>query len=149
MDPATDEVEGGLRVCVAPGFGRRYVLPALRGRTQVGTGSFWTWREQMYAAASRLHPESYQRLARATFAEMAMAGVTCVGEFHYLHHDAGGRPYADPNAMGAALVSAAAEAGIRWLYNSEPVETVDEVDGCRILGRYAIHRGHSAADAAA
>ncbi len=47
------------------------------------------------------------------------------------------------------VARAAAEAGIRWLYNSEPVETVDEVDGCRILGRYAIHRGHTAGDAAA
>lgn len=86
---------------------------ALRGRTQVGTGSFWTWREQMYAAASGLQPDSYHRLARATFAEMALAGITCVGEFHYLHHDVRGRRYADPNAMGAALVEAAREAGIR------------------------------------
>ncbi|MFZ9629695.1 MAG: formimidoylglutamate deiminase [Ilumatobacteraceae bacterium] len=86
---------------------------ALRGRTQVGTGSFWTWREQMYAAASRLQPDTYHRLARATFAEMALAGVTCVGEFHYLHHDTGGRSYNDPNALGQSLVEAAAAAGIR------------------------------------
>lgn len=86
---------------------------ALRGRTQVGTGSFWTWRDQMYAAAQRLDPDSYFRLARAVYGEMAMAGITCVGEFHYLHHGPGGVPYADPNAMGAALVAAASEAGIR------------------------------------
>ena len=59
---------------------------ALRGRTQHGSGSFWTWREQMYALAERLDPESYLALARATYAEMALAGVTTVGEFHYLHH---------------------------------------------------------------
>ena len=86
---------------------------ALRGRTQAGSGSFWTWREQMYALAARLDPDSYQALARATFAEMAMAGISCVGEFHYLHHQAGGVTYADPNAMGAAVVAAAAEAGLR------------------------------------
>jgi formiminoglutamate deiminase len=44
---------------------------------------------------------------------MALAGITCVGEFHYLHHGAGGTPYADPNAMGAALVAAAGDAGLR------------------------------------
>ncbi len=86
---------------------------ALRGRTQVGTGSFWTWRDQMYTAAQRLDPDSYFRLARAVYGEMAMAGVTCVGEFHYLHHGPGGAPYADSNVMGTALVAAANEAGIR------------------------------------
>jgi len=52
-------------------------------------------------------------LARATFAEMALAGVTVVGEFHYLHHGPGGRPYEDPNAMGSAVIEAASEAGLR------------------------------------
>ena len=85
----------------------------LRGRTQVGTGSFWTWREQMYTAAERLDPDSYFRLARAVYGEMALAGITCVGEFHYLHHGVGGTPYEEPNAMAAALVAAAADAGIR------------------------------------
>ena len=86
---------------------------ALRGAVQVGPGTFWTWRETMYAVAERLTPESYFALARAVYAEMALAGITCVGEFHYLHHAPGGAPYEDPNAMGHALVAAAAEAGIR------------------------------------
>ena len=86
---------------------------ALRGRTHAGGGTFWTWREAMYAVAAQLDPDSYLALARATYAEMALAGVTCVGEFHYLHHAPGGAPYADPNAMGEALRQAAAEAGIR------------------------------------
>jgi formiminoglutamate deiminase len=86
---------------------------ALRGRTHAGSGTFWTWREQMYAVAERLHPESYLALARAVFAEMALAGVTCVGEFHYLHHGGGGTPYEDPNAMGHALAEAARQAGLR------------------------------------
>ncbi|HEX5542787.1 MAG TPA: formimidoylglutamate deiminase [Micromonospora sp.] len=86
---------------------------ALRGRTHAERGTFWTWRERMYDLATRLDPESYLALARATYAEMTLAGITCVGEFHYLHHATGGRRYADPNAMSAALVEAAAQAGIR------------------------------------
>jgi formiminoglutamate deiminase len=98
----------GLANCHSHAFHR-----ALRGRTQRGTGSFWTWRDQMYAAAERLDPDRYHRLARATYAEMALAGITCVGEFHYLHHDRDGRPYSDANAFGEALVAAAREVGIR------------------------------------
>ncbi len=67
----------------------------------------------MYATAERLTPDSYHALARAVYAEMALAGITTVGEFHYVHHAPGGTPYADPNAMGEALLAAAAEAGIR------------------------------------
>ena len=52
-------------------------------------------------------------LSRATFAEMALAGITVVGEFHYLHHSADGSPYEDPNAMGNAVIRAAHEAGVR------------------------------------
>lgn len=86
---------------------------ALRAHTQRGRGSFWTWRDLMYQAAGRLDPDSYRRLARAVYAEMTLAGITAVGEFHYLHHDVGGVPYSDPNAMGHALIDAAADAGIR------------------------------------
>jgi formiminoglutamate deiminase len=86
---------------------------ALRGRTQGAGGTFWTWRKSMYAIASRLDPDSYLQLARATYAEMALAGVTSVGEFHYLHHAPGGRRYADENVMAEALRQAALEAGIR------------------------------------
>ncbi|MGC5364589.1 formimidoylglutamate deiminase [Streptomyces sp. DT24] len=86
---------------------------ALRATVQVGSGTFWTWRENMYQAASRLTPDTYYDLARAVYAEMALAGITAVGEFHYLHHAPGGAPYDNPNAMGEALIAAAAEAGIR------------------------------------
>lgn len=86
---------------------------ALRGRTHHERGTFWTWRERMYALAAKLDPDSYYRLARGVYAEMVLAGYTSVGEFHYLHHAPGGRPYADPNEMGAALARAAADAGIR------------------------------------
>jgi formiminoglutamate deiminase len=86
---------------------------ALRGTVQVGSGTFWTWREVMYSFADRLTPETYHALARAVYAEMALAGITAVGEFHYVHHAPGGTPYADSNAMGEALIHAAADAGIR------------------------------------
>lgn len=85
----------------------------LRGTTETVRGTFWTWRERMYEAAGKLDPDSYLALATAVYAEMALAGVSCVGEFHYLHHGPGGTPYADPNAMGHALVEAARRAGIR------------------------------------
>ncbi|SDE13775.1 formimidoylglutamate deiminase [Nocardioides lianchengensis] len=86
---------------------------ALRGRTQRGGGTFWTWREQMYDVAGRLDPDSYHRLATAVFREMAAAGMTTVGEFHYLHHQPDGTPYDEPHAMALALVEAARTAGIR------------------------------------
>jgi formiminoglutamate deiminase len=98
----------GLANCHSHAFHR-----ALRGRTQRERGTFWTWREQMYAVAGRLDPDSYFDLARATYREMAAAGITSVGEFHYLHHQPDGTPYDDPNAMGHALIAAAGEAGIR------------------------------------
>ncbi|MYY02504.1 formimidoylglutamate deiminase [Streptomyces sp. ATexAB-D23] len=86
---------------------------ALRSAVQVGSGTFWTWRETMYQVASRLTPDTYHSLARAVYAEMALAGITAVGEFHYLHHGPGGTPYDNPNAMGEALIAAARDAGIR------------------------------------
>ncbi|MGH8860708.1 MAG: formimidoylglutamate deiminase [Jatrophihabitantaceae bacterium] len=101
---------------VLPGFANAHSHAfhrALRGRTHSGGGTFWTWRDAMYDVADRLDPDSYLALARATYAEMALAGITAVGEFHYIHHGARGVPYADPNAMAEALRVAAADAGVR------------------------------------
>jgi formiminoglutamate deiminase len=101
---------------VFPGFANMHSHAfhrALRGRTHGGGGTFWTWREGMYAVAARLDPDTYHRLARLVYAEMVVAGFTSVAEFHYLHHGPGGVRYADPNAMGAALIAAAEDAGIR------------------------------------
>lgn len=111
--PPSGEILEGLTV---PGMANAHSHAfhrALRGHTQVGRGSFWTWREQMYAVAGRLDPDTYYRLARAAYAEMALAGITAVGEFHYLHHDVSGVPYDDPNEMGHSLVRAARDAGVR------------------------------------
>jgi formiminoglutamate deiminase len=105
-----------LKGLTTPGFanGHSHAFHrALRGRTHHERGTFWTWRERMYALASRLDPDSYYRLARGVYAEMVLAGYTSVGEFHYLHHAPHGKRYADPNEMSAALARAAADAGIR------------------------------------
>ncbi|UVJ39388.1 formimidoylglutamate deiminase [Arthrobacter sp. CJ23] len=85
----------------------------LRGRTHDGRGDFWVWREQMYRSASELTPEKYEKLATAVFAEMVVAGFSSVAEFHYVHHQLSGAPYAEPHAMELALVRAAMSAGIR------------------------------------
>ena len=98
----------GMANCHSHAFHR-----ALRGRTQQERGTFWTWRERMYAVAERLDPDAYLALARATYREMVASGITSVGEFHYLHHQPDGTPYDDPNAMGHALVQAAQDAGLR------------------------------------
>jgi len=85
----------------------------LRGRTHDGRGDFWVWREQMYRSAAELTPETYEKLASAVFAEMVVAGFSSVAEFHYVHHQPGGAPYAEPHAMELALARAAMPAGIR------------------------------------
>ena len=111
--PASAQRLGGL---VVPGLANAHSHAfhrALRSRTQRDRGSFWTWRDLMYRVAGRLDPDGYRTLATAVYAEMACAGITSVGEFHYLHHDADGVPYADPNEMGLALIAGAADAGVR------------------------------------
>lgn len=110
--PGTERLPG----LTVPGFANAHshaFQRILRGRTHSGRGDFWTWRKQMYAAVTALDPDSYFRLARATYAEMAEAGITVVGEFHYVHHGPAGEAYGDPNAMGHAMLEAAARAGIR------------------------------------
>lgn len=113
-----DPPSGATRLpgAVLPGFANVHSHAFHRAlRTGVGDagGDFWSWREAMYAVGERLDPESYLELARAVYAEMVLAGITAVGEFHYLHHRPDGTPYDDPNAMGIALLEAALEAGIR------------------------------------
>jgi len=89
----------------------------IRGRTEYRTpnikDSFWTWREMMYSAASRLTPEDIYDASRMAFLEMALGGITAVGEFHYLHHSPDGTPYDDPNLLAKEVVRAAQDVGLR------------------------------------
>lgn len=89
----------------------------IRGRTEYRTtndkDSFWTWREMMYSAAARLTPEDVYDAARMAFLEMALNGITAVGEFHYLHRAPDGCAYDDPNLMAKEVVRAANDVGLR------------------------------------
>lgn len=87
-------------------------MAGLAERRGPGEDSFWTWRETMYAFASRIGPEELQAIAAQLYVEMLKAGYTHVCEFHYLHNAPDGNPYADPAAMSLAIVAAAREAGI-------------------------------------
>ena len=89
----------------------------IRGRTEHRShhtsDSFWTWREQMYAAANRLGPEEIYAASRLAFLEMASSGITAVGEFHYIHHAPDGSTYSDPNLLAREVIRAAQDVGIR------------------------------------
>jgi formimidoylglutamate deiminase len=80
---------------------------------KVNNDSFWTWREMMYSAATRLTPEDVYDASRMAFLEMALQGITSVGEFHYLHHQPDGTPYDDPNLLAKEVVRAAGDVGLR------------------------------------
>jgi formimidoylglutamate deiminase len=87
-----------------------------RGRAEgraTGGNNFWTWRAQMYCAAGFVSPEDLYDVARATFLEMLAAGITLVGEFHYLHNDPAGQPYDDANMLALQVIRAAESVGIR------------------------------------
>jgi formimidoylglutamate deiminase len=89
---------------------------AIRGRTEHRTGEhddFWTWREAMYHAATKLAPDDIYDVARMAFLEMALSGITHVGEFHYIHHQPNGEAYEDPNLLARHIIRAAESVGIR------------------------------------
>lgn len=73
---------------------------------------FWTWRELMYRFVARISPAQAAAIARYLYVELLRHGYTAVAEFHYLHNDADGRPYANPAEMSLAHVAAAQDAGI-------------------------------------
>ncbi len=90
----------------------------IRGRTEFVTSGhaaddFWSWRESMYQAAVSLQPEEVYVASRQAFLEMALAGITSVGEFHYLHHAADGTPYADREELAHQVIRAARDVGLR------------------------------------
>ena len=91
----------------------------IRGRAEsregraTGSCDFWSWRPTMYYAASRLDPQQVFDVARMAFLEMALSGITAVGEFHYLHNAPDGRAYDDPNRLARQVIAAAQSVGIR------------------------------------
>ena len=89
----------------------------IRGRTELRShrtsDTFWTWREMMYSAAERLTPEDIYDASRMAFLEMALGGITAVGEFHYIHHAPDGSSYDDPNLLAKEVTRAARDVGLR------------------------------------
>lgn len=89
----------------------------LSGRSEPPTDStaeesFWTWRERMYAFANRISPDDFEAIAAQAFLEMAKAGYTTIGEFHYLHNAPDGSLYADPSEMAQRVLAAAEQVGV-------------------------------------
>jgi formimidoylglutamate deiminase len=106
-------------IALLPGFVNTHshvFQRALRGHTHRPLSkhdTFWTWRHAMYTEAQRLNPDLLYEGALKTYREMLAAGYTSVGEFHYVHHQPGGQPYADPNVMSEAVIQAGHDTGIR------------------------------------
>lgn len=114
----------------AVSFPGRLVLPGLvnahshafqrvlRGRTELRAegreaDDFWSWRERMYEAATTLTPEQLYVVSRQAFIEMALAGITTVGEFHYVQHQPDGTPYDDESLLAKTVIQAARDVGLR------------------------------------
>ncbi|MDP1567742.1 MAG: formimidoylglutamate deiminase [Polaromonas sp.] len=87
-------------------------IAGLTERAGAGRDDFWRWRDRMYSAALRITPEQLEAVAALLYAELLQAGYTQVCEFHYLHNNCGGKPYADPLEMSLALVRAAQRVGM-------------------------------------
>jgi len=87
-------------------------MAGLTERRGQDVDSFWTWREAMYRLLNRVSPDDVEAIAAFAYMQMLESGFTAVGEFHYLHHDMDGRPYADLGEMAARVASASAEARI-------------------------------------
>ena len=87
-------------------------IAGMTERTSGGQDNFWSWRDRMYSAAQRITPQQIEAIAALLYAELLQAGYTQVCEFHYLHNDLQGKPYANPLEMSCALVRAAQRVGI-------------------------------------
>lgn len=118
--PAGAEVLGGVLLPGIPNCHSHAFQRAMVGLTETrtaGTGnesdSFWSWRDAMYQLLGKIGPESLQAIAGQLYVEMLKQGYTSVAEFHYLHHDAAGKAYADPAEMSWRIIAAAQGAGMR------------------------------------
>jgi formimidoylglutamate deiminase len=92
---------------LAPGFVNAHSHAFQRDLLAENPGNFWSWRDEMYALAERLDPQSIHEVARRAFRAMRAAGYTSVWEFHYVHHRPDGTPYDNPNALAHAVCEAA------------------------------------------
>ena len=92
---------------------QRHLRGGVQRRDLSQADTFWTWRERMYDLAQGMDLNAIEGAARLTYVECLEAGYTAVGEFHYLHHDQGGRPFRDPLASSKAVLRAARQTGIR------------------------------------
>lgn len=126
------DIEGGVVTAITPGQigAAQYdlILPgmpnvhshafqrAMAGLTEHASGNsgdnFWSWREVMYRFLERLTPEHIETIAQAFYIELLKSGYTAIGEFHYLHHDAAGKAYANPAELSERIIAAAQNAGI-------------------------------------
>ena len=109
------EVAAGPLVPGVPNLHSHAFQRALAGRTGGGSAtgdSFWTWRQAMYAFVDRVDADAFEAIAAQAYVEMLKAGYTAVAEFHYVHHDPTGRPYADPAELARRVVAAATDTGI-------------------------------------
>lgn len=102
------------RTALLPGFVNAHSHAFQRGlrghgeRFPAGAGSFWTWREAMYSLVGGLDPTILRALSVQAFGEMRDAGITTVGEFHYVHHQSD-----EDYALDHVVLDAAADVGIR------------------------------------
>ena len=118
-DVAADRVIEFPGKCLLPGFVNAHshsFQRLIRGRAEsriVSGKDFWSWRNTMYHAAALLDADNVFDVARMAFLEMALAGTTTIGEFHYLHLAPNGSPYEDPNLLAKQIISAARSVGIR------------------------------------
>jgi formiminoglutamate deiminase len=119
VTPNTTPAPADERVAIAlPGLSNLHshafqrALAGLAERRGATDDNFWTWREVMYRFLDRMTPDDIEAIAAQAYAEMLEGGFTRVGEFHYLHHDPSGAPYANPAEMAERIAAAAARTGI-------------------------------------
>lgn len=113
LDPAVETYE---TLLAAPANLHSHAFQrALAGLTEVrgpGDDDFWSWRERMYAFLPRLTPDDVETIAAQLFVELAESGFAAIAEFHYLHHQADGRPYTDVAEMAGRISAAAGQTGL-------------------------------------
>ncbi|MBS0277266.1 MAG: amidohydrolase family protein, partial [Proteobacteria bacterium] len=113
--PASGDERHGIALSGLPNLHSHAFQRGMAGLAEMrgpANDSFWTWRDVMYRFVDRLTPQAMQAIAELAYMEMLESGFTRVGEFHYLHHDENGAPYANIAEMGAHIAEAARNTGI-------------------------------------